>query len=227
MVGIGYNVRVGGCAMLREIRLYGALAKFIGKRVLRADVASAAEAIRFLVTNWPEAEQHMADRYYKVSVGDYELPLAEIHDPAGQQVIRITPVVSGAGGSGSQIAIGIALIALSFAFPGAGAFGTIGAFGAGAATTTTAAGVTTAVAGAGIGNAISLIGASMILTGVAGLIVPVPKIDKDAQDPRKSFSFSGIQNTSRQNVAIPIIYGETITGSIVASAAIDIVQVKV
>ena len=212
--------------MLREIRLYGALAKFIGKRVLRADVASAAEAIRFLVTNWPEAEKHMADRYYKVSVGDYELPLAEIHDPAGQQVIRITPVVSGAGGSGGQIAIGIALIALSFAFPGAGLFGTIGAFGAGAATTTVA-GVTTAVAGAGIGTSLSLIGASMILTGVVGLIVPTPKIDKDAQDPRKSFSFSGIQNTSRQNVAIPIIYGETITGSIVASAAIDIVQVKV
>jgi len=41
--------------MLREIRLYGALAKFIGKRVLRADVASAAEAVRFLVTNWPQA----------------------------------------------------------------------------------------------------------------------------------------------------------------------------
>jgi predicted phage tail protein len=204
--------------MLREIRLYGALAKFIGKRVLRADVASAAEAIRFLVTNWPEAEQHMADRYYKVSVGDYELPLAEIHDPAGQQVIRITPVVSGAGGSGGQIAIGIALIALSFAFPGSGlfaGFSAVGKAGTFAATLTS------------VGNTISLIGASMILTGVAGLIAPTPKIDKDAQDPRKSFSFSGIQNTSRQNVAIPIIYGETITGSIVASAAIDIVQVEV
>ena len=208
--------------MLREIRLYGALAKFIGKRVLRADVASAAEAIRFLVTNWPEAEQHMADRYYKVSVGNYELPLAEIHDPAGQQVIRITPVVSGAGGSGGQIAIGIALIALSFAFPGAGAFGVASFSGATAGAAGTAAATLTT-----IGNAISLIGASMILGGVAGLIAPTPKIDKDAQDPRKSFSFSGIQNTSRQNVAIPIIYGETITGSIVASAAIDIVQVKV
>ena len=209
--------------MLREIRLYGALAKFIGKRVLRADVASAAEAIRFLVTNWPEAEQHMADRYYKVSVGDYELPLAEIHDPAGQQVIRITPVVSGAGGSGGQIAIGIALIALSFAFPGAGAFG-VASFSGATASTVAGATATTLTT---IGNAISLIGASMILGGVAGLIAPTPKIDKDAQDPRKSFSFSGIQNTSRQNVAIPIIYGETITGSIVASAAIDIVQVKV
>jgi predicted phage tail protein len=206
--------------MLREIRLYGALAKFIGKRVLRADVASAAEAIRFLVTNWPEAEQHMADRYYKVSVGSYELPLNEIHDPAGQQVIKIIPVVSGAGASGGQIALGIGLIALSFAFPGAGVFGAgFGVFGP--LSQATIATLTT------VGNAISLIGASLVLSGVAGLVSPVPKIDEDAQDPRKSFSFSGIQNTSRQNIAIPLIYGETVTGSIVASAAIDIVQVKV
>jgi predicted phage tail protein len=202
--------------MLREIRLYGALAKFIGKRVLRAEVATAAEAIRFLVTNWPEVEQHMADRYYKVSVGDYELPLAEIHDPAGQQVIRITPVVSGAGGGpGAQIAIGIALIALSFAIPGA-------AFGA----------VINGSIASGVGNAILIggkiigaIGLSLTLGGVAGLIAPTPKADKEAKDPRKSFSFSGIQNTSRQNLAIPIIYGETFVGSIVASASIDIVQV--
>ena len=215
MGATGYNAQVGGCAMLREIRLYGALAKFIGKRVLRAEVATAAEAIRFLVTNWPEVEQHMADRYYKVSVGDYELPLAEIHDPAGQQVIRITPVVSGAGGSAGQIAIGIALIALSFAIPGA-------AFGA----------VINGSIASGVGNAILIggkiigaIGLSLTLGGVAGLIAPTPKADKEAKDPRKSFSFSGIQNTSRQNLAIPIIYGETFVGSIVASASIDIVQV--
>jgi predicted phage tail protein len=41
--------------MLRKIKLYGKLAKFIGHRVLEADVASAAEAVRFLLANWPEA----------------------------------------------------------------------------------------------------------------------------------------------------------------------------
>jgi predicted phage tail protein len=40
--------------MLRKIKLYGKLAKFIGHRVLEADVASAAEAVRFLLANWPE-----------------------------------------------------------------------------------------------------------------------------------------------------------------------------
>jgi predicted phage tail protein len=41
--------------MLRKIKLYGKLAKFIGHRVLEADVATAAEAVRFLLANWPEA----------------------------------------------------------------------------------------------------------------------------------------------------------------------------
>jgi predicted phage tail protein len=39
--------------MLRKIKLYGKLAKFIGHRVLEADVATAAEAVRFLLANWP------------------------------------------------------------------------------------------------------------------------------------------------------------------------------
>jgi predicted phage tail protein len=42
--------------MLRKIKLYGKIAKFIGHRVLEADVATAAEAVRFLLANWPELE---------------------------------------------------------------------------------------------------------------------------------------------------------------------------
>jgi len=33
--------------MLRKIRVYGKLAKFLKQRVFEADVASAAEAVRF------------------------------------------------------------------------------------------------------------------------------------------------------------------------------------
>jgi predicted phage tail protein len=59
--------------MLRKIKLYGQLAKFIGRRVLEADVATAAEAVRMLVANFPGLEQHMADQYYRVTVGTYDL----------------------------------------------------------------------------------------------------------------------------------------------------------
>lgn len=185
--------------MLRRIRLYGRLAKFIGQRVLEADVATAAEAVRFLLANFPQLEKHMADQYYRVSVGSYDLTEEELHDPAGQQQIRIVPVLQGAGAVGRIIA-GVALIALSF-IPGIGAL------------------------------AVSLmigVGASLVLGGVAQLLTPVPTIPQGKnsdEDPRKSYSFSGVQQTTRQGVPVPIVYGETLVGSVVISAGIDTVQV--
>ena len=191
--------------MLRKIKLYGKLAKFVGHRILEADVATAAEAVRFLVANWPELERHMADQHYRVSVGTYDLDLDELHDPAGQQEIKIVPVMAGAGATGRIIA-GIALVAFSLLLPGVGA----------------------AIGGA-LMTKIGLIGGALILGGVAQLLPPTPRIPTgpDTQnDPRKSYSFSGVQNTSRQGVPVPIIYGETIVGSVTISAGIDTVQVQ-
>jgi predicted phage tail protein len=90
--------------MLRKIKLYGALAKFIGQRVLEADVATAAEAVRFLLANWPELEAHMNDQHYRVSIGTHDLDLEELHHPAGAAPISFVPVVSGAGAVGRQLA---------------------------------------------------------------------------------------------------------------------------
>lgn len=196
--------------MLRKIKLYGKLAKFIGKRVLEADVATAAEAVRFLVANWPEVEKHMADQHYRVSAGTYDLSLDEIHDPAGQQVIKIVPVVAGGGGAAAKIIIGVLLIAGAFFTGGA----TIGLLGLAAPVA-----VSTVMAGVGV---------TLVLGGVAQLISPVPKMPSgmdSQQDPRKSYSFSGVQNTSRQGTPVPVVYGETLVGSVVISAGIDTVQV--
>lgn len=207
--------------MLRKIKLYGQLAKFVGHKVIEADLDSAAEAVRMLIANFPELEQHMADQHYKVMVGPGSLTLDELHYPAGRQEIKIIPVVAGAGGNITQILVGAALIGLSFvSFGGttfAGAGGSFGIFGAGAT-------------GAAVGStALFAIGAGLFLTGIAGLISPTPEIpqgpDTD-QDPRKSFSFSGVQNTSRGGTPVPIVYGKTLTGSVVISAGIDTVQVK-
>ena len=197
--------------MLRKIKLYGKLAKFIGHRVLEADVASAAEAVRFLLANWPELEAHMNDQYYRVSIGTYDLTAGELHDPAGAAPISFVPVVAGAGATGRIIAA-IALIAASFFFPAA----------APAAAALTIGGSTFTAVGA----AIFFAGVSLLLTGVAQLLTPTPTTSKDEGDPRKSFSFSGIQNVSRAGVPVPVVYGETLVGSVVISAGIDIVQVS-
>ena len=197
--------------MLRKIKLYGKLAKFIGHRVLEADVATAAEAVRFLVANWPEVERHMADQHYRVSIGTYDIDLEELHHPAGAAPISFVPVVAGAGAVG-RILIGVALIAASFFFPAAA--GATAALKIGASTFTA------------FGASVFFLGASLLLTGVAQLLTPTPKISQDEGDPRKSFSFSGIQNTNRAGVPVPVVYGETLVGSVVISAGIDIVQVS-
>lgn len=196
MAAGSYNAQVGGYVMLRKIRLYGKLAKFVGHRVLEADVATAAEAVRFLLANWPELERHMADQHYRVHTAGDDLTLDDLHNPMGQE-LRIVPVVAGAGAVG-RILAGIALVAIGLFVPGIGALGVQLLVG---------------------------VGASLVLGGVAQLLTPTPQVNKDEADPRKSFSFSGIQNTSRVGTAVPVVYGELLVGSVVVSAGIDIVQV--
>ena len=208
--------------MLRKIKLYGQLAKFIGRRVLEADVATAAEAVRMLVANFPGLEQHMAEQYYRVTVGTYDFGLDEIHDPAGQQDIKIMPVVAGAGG-GLKIAIGVALIATAFITMGASLGFSAAGFTASAASAWATGGWATVAAIAGN------IGIGLVLTGTAQLLTPVPKIPQGpdtVDDPRKTANFSGIQQTSRQGVPVPAVYGLTLVGSVVISAGTDTVQVK-
>jgi predicted phage tail protein len=190
--------------MLRKIKIYGQLAKFIGRRVIEADVATAAEAVRMLAANFPGLEKHMADQHYRVTVGTYDLTLDEIHDPAGQQDIKIVPVIAGAGGEVGRILAGVALIAL-------------------------AAFVPIAVFGIALNSAVLGIGASLVLGGVAQLLAPVPRVPQGPgsdNDPRKTFNFSGIQQTSRQGVPVPCVYGLTLVGSVVISAGVDTVQVQ-
>jgi predicted phage tail protein len=130
------------------------------------------------------------------------LTAEELHDPAGAAPISIVPVVAGAGAVG-RIIVGIALVAFSLLLPGVGA-----------------------VIGGALMTKIGLIGGALILTGIAELLTPTPTTSKDEGDPRKSFSFSGIQNVSRAGVPVPVVYGETLVGSVVISAGIDIVQVS-
>ena len=198
--------------MLRKIKLYGELAKFLGQKTFEAEVSSAAQAIRFLVVNFPQLEAHMADRQYKVAVGDWEIGEDELHYPNGQEDLKIIPVVGGAGRGVRRFLWGAFFIGAAFLFPGAqlgwGGFKAVEGYSMFQAT---------------IGN----IGLALAFSGVAQMLTPVQTIPEREQDPRLSFNFSGIQNTSRAGVAVPVIYGTTLTGSIVVSAAIDTEQVEV
>jgi predicted phage tail protein len=208
---------------MRVIKVYGSLAKFLGHRSFKAAVSTPAEAIRFLLANFPKLEGHMAQHHYKVTTGRLQLAIADHPEVLGYPVaesepIRIIPVVAGAGSGFGQIAAGIGLVALAIlAGPAAGGFLGVG-FGGAAGS---------ALLGGAAAQAIGAVGLSLALAGTAQLLTPTAQTSAvtsgtdSFNDPRKSYSFSGIQNVSRQGVPVPIVYGETIVGSVVISSGIN------
>jgi len=197
--------------MLRKVKLYGELADFVGHKELDAVINSTADAIRFLITNFPKLEAHMNQRYYRVLVDDYEISEKDIHNPTGKSDINIVPVISGAGGVGRAL-LGVALIGVAFATGGSSLALGFGGFSG----------------GVGISAAVGNIGIALTLMGVSQMLFPLPqKPDfSNEEDPRISFNFSGVQNTSRAGTSHPIAYGEIVTGSVVISAGIDTNQVQ-
>ena len=208
--------------MFRVIKVYGKLAKHLGQRSFKAAVKSPAEAIRFLLANFPSLRGVMSEGEYQVTVGRLGLQLADepmqLHYPAApQEAIRIVPVVGGAGSGTGQILAGVGLIAAAILLgPAAGGFLGLGA-GLGG----------TLITGS-VATAIGSVGAALVLGGVAQLLTPTSTISSgtdSATDPKRSYSFSGIQNVSRQGVPVPVIYGEVLTGSVIISAGINTEEV--
>ena len=180
--------------MLRKVKLYGELADFVGHKELDAVINSTADAIKFLTSNFKGLEAHMADRYYKVLVDKSEIGEDEIQYPIGKSSVSIVPVITGAGGNTGRILLGAALIGASFLFPGAGMFGKAGAELTG--------GVGTGF-GAGVGTLTSAVGATLVLQGVSNMLFPLPGMPdfSNEEDPRISFSFSGVQILAVQELA--------------------------
>ena len=184
--------------MFRKVKLYGELAKFVGHSEFEVKVDTVGKAVSFLIHNFPGIESFMSPNYYQVKVGDSDIEKDEIHYPIGNQDIHFIPVIAGAGRGGlGKILLGAALIGIAVASGGAALGGNIG-----------------------IG---------LVLSGVSDMLFPLPEPQKfsSEEDPQLSFSFSGVQNTSRAGTPIPIVYGEIFTGSVVISAAIDTNQVDV
>ena len=202
--------------MLRKLKLHGELAAFVGQEEFEAVIRTSAEAIKFLTCNFPKVEGYMSNKYYQVLINKEPLDKEDLHNPIGKSDIHIVPVITGAGGgAGNRILLGAVLIGASFLFPGAGLFGHYGL------------GKTAAGLGIGtkIGTAVSAIGASMVLSGVSELLFPIPTPEEQEDDPRISFAFNGLTNTSRAGTSHPVVYGEIVTGSVVISAGIDTNQV--
>lgn len=193
--------------MLRTVKVYGHLAEHCGQSVFEALVRVPADAIKFLLCNFPELRSLMRDGYYKVAVGKFDLQLADhpeqLHYPMGaDDVVKIIPVVSGAGGRRGlgQILLGAALI-------------TTAVFTGGS---TLALGIGGFSSGVGISAAVGNLGLALTLGGIAQMITPVLQ-QPELGEGQGGFAFSGPQNVSQEGIPVPVVYGEMIVGSVVLS----------
>ena len=193
--------------MLKKIKVYGTLRKFLGQSEFEVDLNTPREAISFLVCNFKGIEEHMAEQFYTIQVGARKIT-EDLLNFKTQDDIKIIPIVHG-------IFFPILL--------GAGAL-----FGASAITAGTFLGSTLLV------NALTAVGTSMLIDGVTQLIAPqqqnqVGASQMEQDDPAalaSNYSFTGLTNVSRAGVPINLVYGEIFVGSITISNGVDTVQVR-
>jgi predicted phage tail protein len=204
---------------MKVVKVYGALRELLGKTRFEFVADTPAQAMRALLVNFPQLEQWLIDSEkngvaYRVTVGKQKINEQDVSGMflpwSEQDVFSIAPVMTGAG-STTQIILGAALLAVAIVNPfGAAAIGTLG--------------ITAPIL---VNTAVGVLGATLLLGGVAQAISPVPKPPGPADAPTEleSNSFSGIVNTNRQGVPVPIAYGRVFVGSAVISAGLDVDQV--
>jgi predicted phage tail protein len=215
---------------MKVVKVYGALRKKLGQCRFEFHADTPAQALKALCVNFPGLDKWLIDSEaagmgFRVTRGREAITNESIEGLilpwSEREVFSITPVITGAGGVG-RILAGIGLVAFAILTAGAGA-AVLGIAGAGGGIF--GASFTLGVVAA---NAIAGIGVSLILGGVASLISPQPTmgtLTSGREAARlESFTFSGIVNTSKQGMPVPIAYGRVFVGSAVISSGLDVNQ---
>ncbi|WP_329890304.1 tail assembly protein [Stenotrophomonas muris] len=188
---------------LRTIRLYGKLGARFGRR-FRLAVNSPAEAVHALCTMLPGFQQYLMGAKAKgmefaVFNGRQNLSRDQLHDPPGQDDIRIAPVLVGSKRGGVlQTIVGVVLIVV-------GAVASAWGYGA-------------------IGQPMMKLGVSMVIGGIAQMLSPQPKGlgAKDTPENAPSYSMNGTVNTQAQGNPVPVAYGgHDSKGMFIGSAVIS------
>jgi|TARA_R100000458_G_C8268359_1_gene243191 predicted phage tail protein len=224
---------------MKVVKVYGALRELLGKTRFEFVADTPAQAMRALLVNYPQLEQWLIDSErdgvaYRVTVGKqkiYEQDVSGMLLPwSEREVFSIAPVLTGAGRGVGTFLLGAALVGVAIFSAGAGFSLAAGGF----TTTGVAASGAVGVIAPGFAAASALaavagnIGIGLMLTGVAQMLSPVPKPPGPAEAPTQleSNSFSGIVNTSRQGIPVPIAYGRVFVGSAVISSGLDVDRIK-
>ena len=196
--------------MLKKIKVYGTLRKFLGQAEFEVDLNTPREAISFLVCNFKGIEKHMAEQIYTIQVGT-KVITEDLLNINTKDDIKIIPLVHG---NFFQILLGAGALFAKSAIPakilGSTLLSTV---------------VTTTLA---------TIGTSMVVDGVTSMLTPQQNNQsvasgQDSLDPAalaSNYSFTGLTNISNAGVPVNLVYGEILVGSIVVSNGVDTVQVE-
>jgi predicted phage tail protein len=206
---------------MKVVKVYGALRKRLGQCRFEFEVDTPAQAIKALCVNFPGLDKWLIDSEqtgmgFRVTVGKERITQEDasvaVLPWSERDVFSIAPVLAGAGNGVGRILAGVGLVALAFVTGGA----TIGLLGL--------------AAPVAVSSVLGSLGASLILGGIAQMLSPQPDISalqRGKEAARlESFSFSGIVNTSKQGMPVPIVYGRAFVGSAVLSSGLDVAQLK-
>lgn len=187
---------------MMKIKFHGFLKKLCPKEYYEVDARTPAEAIRGLTNQMKQLIRVGGNRWVcRVRECPNREDLYAINPELNE--LNLYPDYSPAGGGNSgtmQIIVGAVLVVLAVAawifLPGFGVAMTA-ALAEGATALTTAGMITASV---------GMMGAGLILSGIATMMIKVPKASNDDSDSNKYFGGSG--NTTRIGTRIAIGYGK-------------------
>ena len=188
--------------MLKKIKVYGTLRKFLGQAEFEVDLNTPREAISFLICNFKGIEKHMADQLYTIQVGA-KIITEDLLNLNTQDDIKIIPLVHG---NFFNFIIGAALKFVAPKFIGSSLI--VNALGA-------------------IGTSMLIDGVTSMLSPQQQTFNP--QNGQDSLDPAalaSNYSFTGLTNISNAGVPVNLVYGEILVGSIIVSNGVDTVQVE-
>ena len=241
---------------MQRVRLLGELGELFGVEHEYQRLRHPGDAIKLLCINKPAFKEYLLRSEengigFKVIQSDVEMGYEELLLPFGQKELVIAPVITGSGGTVGKVLAGVGLIAFSILTAGAGSgFLGLGAGLTGTAGTAAVGGVvglggafatagTGFVLGAAASVAIGSIGTALVLSGVADLIAPQPKVPQNfgslgnvggarfgsrnstsgpvgverALGGQQSYAYTGAANTVGVGATVPVAYGKVLIGS--------------
>lgn len=182
---------------LRTVKLYGPMRHRFG-REYELCVSSPAEAIHALCVQVPGFKKYLADSKaagltFAIFIGKRNVGEKSLDDPAGDDEIRIAPVIEGSKRGGVlQTVIGVVLIAISYVFPVTAPY-------------------------------LLQPGIAMVVGGVVQMLSPQPRGlgAKDSPENQPSYSMNGAVNTQAEGNPVPLPYGgPLIVGSALISGGV-------